>query len=80
MFILNPYRNFKHIKAFKEHSIFDESKIDKEESEDSEDSILIIVPLKCDCCNENYDLVYDEFHGDVICARCGCVIHSNVLL
>ena len=77
MFILNPYRNFKHIKAFKYN---DEPELDKEESEDSTDSILIIVPLKCDCCNENYDLVYDEFHGDVICARCGCVIHSNVLL
>ena len=54
--------------------------MDKEESEDSEDSILIIVPLRCDCCAESYDLVYDEFHGDIICKKCGCVIQSSIML
>ena len=75
---VNSYKNFKHIKAFKYP---DEREIDKEnESEDAKDSILIIVPVKCDCCAESYDLVYDEIHGDIICKKCGCVIRGNMLL
>ena len=79
MFIWNPYKNFKHVNAFKD---IDEREIDKEdESEDSEDdSILIIVPFRCDCCAESYDLVYDEFHGEIICKKCGCVIQSSIML
>ena len=72
----NPYKNLKHVKAFKEHTIPDEST----EEEEVEDSRLTILPFKCDFCNEHYDLVYDEFHGEIICRRCGHVIQSNVQL
>ena len=71
---IDPYKNFKHIKAFKEHDD------DAEDAEDSVDSRVNFFPFKCKYCNEHYDLVYDELHGEIICKKCGHVIQCNVLL
>lgn len=75
MKLIDPYKNLKHIKAFKEHKTSDDT-----EEDSSEDSKLKVFPFRCKNCREYYDLVYDEFHGEIICRKCGHVIQSNIQL
>lgn len=73
--MINP-KNFKHVKSQVKHEVLD---VD-------DNFPVFIVPgeflvyIRCDCCHEKMDLVYDEVHGEIICNKCGCVVVDNFFM
>lgn len=75
--MINP-KNFKHVKS-QSH----QKEVIEEDSSQFPVEILLnefLISLRCDCCYEKMDLVYDEIHGEIICNKCGCVIVDNFFI